>query len=213
MGIVIRNETIHDERIVEEITKRAFWNLHAMGCDEHYLVHQMRKHKDFIKDLDLVLELDGKVIGNIMYTKSILLSESGKKIDTYTFGPVSIDIGYQRKGYGSKLIIESICRAKEKGICAIVIFGHPGNYVTFGFVGSRKYKITDVEGRYPCGLLVLPLVEENIGKEKAKFIESEVYSVDSSKLEEFDKTFERIEKYKKPSQEEFDLLSNAYLDN
>jgi hypothetical protein len=30
----------------------AFWNLHAPGCDEHYLVHIMRKHEDFIPELE-----------------------------------------------------------------------------------------------------------------------------------------------------------------
>ena len=38
----------------------------------------MRDHEDFIPELDFVLELDGNVIGNIMYTKSKLTDENGK---------------------------------------------------------------------------------------------------------------------------------------
>jgi|GEM_PF-4943208 len=40
------------------------------GCYEHYLVHVMRSHQDFLPELDLVIEVDDQVIGNIMYTKT-----------------------------------------------------------------------------------------------------------------------------------------------
>jgi putative acetyltransferase len=213
MNIKIRNETKNDERIVEEITKRAFWNIHEIGCNEHFLVHEMRKHKDFVKNLDLVIEVDGKIIGNIMYTKFFIMDDKKNKIETVTFGPVSIDKNYQRQGYGSKLIIESIQKVKDMGVSAIIIYGNPGNYVKFGFVGSKKYLITNGNGRYPCGLLVLVIKRNEIGKVKMKYFESDVYSVDNSKLDEFDKTFEKMEKYKNESQEEFYILSNAYLDD
>ena len=77
--IVIRNETEKDYKTVEEITRKAFYNIYVPGCMEHYLVHIMRDHEDFIKELDFVIELDGKVIGNIMYTKAKLVDEAGKK--------------------------------------------------------------------------------------------------------------------------------------
>ena len=67
--LTIRNETQADRRIVEDITRRAFYNIYAPGCVEHYLVHTMRDHPDFIPELGLVAELDGQVIGNVMYTR------------------------------------------------------------------------------------------------------------------------------------------------
>lgn len=62
--VTIRNEQKTDYKIVEEITRKAFYNVYIEGCVEHYLVHIMRQHEDFIPELDLVIELDGKVIGN-----------------------------------------------------------------------------------------------------------------------------------------------------
>lgn len=88
--IVIRNETEKDYKTVEEITRKAFYNIYVPGCMEHYLVHIMRDHEDFIKELDFVIELDGKVIGNIMYTKAKLVDEAGEEKAILTFGPVSI---------------------------------------------------------------------------------------------------------------------------
>ena len=64
--IKIRNEMKNDMKIVEDITRKSFYNIYIPGCIEHYLIHIMREHKDFIKELDFVLELNGKVIGNIM---------------------------------------------------------------------------------------------------------------------------------------------------
>ena len=70
---------------------------------EHYLVHIMREHEDFIPELDFVLERNGHVIGNIMYTKAKLVDENGIEKEILTFGPVSILPDYQRMGYGKCL--------------------------------------------------------------------------------------------------------------
>lgn len=107
----IRKETEADYQRVEEITRKAFYNMYMPGCVEHYLVHIMRSHRDFIPELDFVLELDGEVVGNIMYTKAKLTDESGQEKEIVTFGPVSILPEYQRKGYGKQLIEYSFEKA------------------------------------------------------------------------------------------------------
>ena len=84
MDLEIRNESESDYREVEELTREAFWNLYVPGCNEHYLVHVMRKHPDFIAALDFVAVHNNKVIGNIMYTTSrvIDMHEPTHCIDT-----------------------------------------------------------------------------------------------------------------------------------
>lgn len=47
-NLTIRLETEKDYRAVEELTREAFWNVYKPGADEHYYVHQMRQHPDFI---------------------------------------------------------------------------------------------------------------------------------------------------------------------
>ena len=49
--IKIRLETETDHRVVEELTRNAFWNVYKPGADEHYYVHTMRNHPDFIPEL------------------------------------------------------------------------------------------------------------------------------------------------------------------
>lgn len=137
----IRNERKEDYSIVEEITRKAFYNVYVPGCMEHYLVHVMRDHEDFIPELDFVLERDGQVIGNIMYTKAKLTDEDGTEKEILTFGPVSVLPEYQRNGYGKLLINHSCQKAAELGYDVIVILGSPANYVSCGFQCCKKYNV------------------------------------------------------------------------
>ena len=52
-NFIIRNETPDDYRAVENLTREAFWNVYKEGADEHYFVHVMRSHEDFIPELSL----------------------------------------------------------------------------------------------------------------------------------------------------------------
>ena len=88
--MIIRNENPTDYRQVEEMTKKAFWNVNVPGCDEHYLAHIIRDHADFIPALDFVIEEDNRIVGNIMYVKSKLMDEAGNEKEILTFGPLSI---------------------------------------------------------------------------------------------------------------------------
>lgn len=88
--INIRNENKNDYKKVEEITREAFYNIYIPGCVEHYLVHIMREHEDFIPELDFVIEVDGNIIGNVMYTKAKLVDENGNEKKILTFGPFCI---------------------------------------------------------------------------------------------------------------------------
>ena len=112
--------------------------MYIPGCVEHYLVRVMRGHEDFIPELDFVAELDGRVIGNIMYTKSKLTDENGDTKDILTFGPVCILPKYQRMGYGNLLMEHSFDKAIELGYDTIIIFGSPVNYVSRGFKSCKK---------------------------------------------------------------------------
>lgn len=69
MDFDIRLEEGNDYRIVEELTREAFWNLHLPGCDEHFAVNKLRKCSSYIPELDLVAEMERKIIGHIIYTR------------------------------------------------------------------------------------------------------------------------------------------------
>ena len=57
-NIIIRKETKEDYHSTELMTRRAFWNLHGPGCNEHLLVHILRESRVYVPELSRVAELD-----------------------------------------------------------------------------------------------------------------------------------------------------------
>ncbi len=212
MKIEIRNEKVADYRTVEEITRKAFWNLYVPGCDEHFLAHKLRNHNDFVPELDFVAVKNDLVVGNIMYSDSYLLDDNDNRLATITFGPVSVLPAYQRQGIGSELISYSIEMATNLGHNAIIILGNPNNYCKFGFKGSKTFNIMTPERRYPCSLLVKELKPEVLSNRNWRFFESKAYELDQNGFEEYEATFERMEKGYKYTQEVFSILSKAYIE-
>ena len=153
----IRNESEADYQAVEDLTRRAFYNLYVPGCHEHYLVHIMRDHPDFLPELDFVLELDGKIVGSILYTKASLTGETGERREILTFGPVCVAPEHQRQGYGKTLMEHSFAKAAALGWGAVVIFGSPANYVSRGFQSCRRHQVQMEDGSYPAAMLVKEL--------------------------------------------------------
>lgn len=54
----------------EALNRKAFRNVCKPGANEHYFLHMMRNHPDFIPPPAFVLEMDGEIIGNMMYTRA-----------------------------------------------------------------------------------------------------------------------------------------------
>jgi len=212
MDLLIRKENQSDHTAVEELTREAFWNLNVPGCDEHYLVHIMRNHPDFIGDLDFVAELDGRIVGNIMYTKSHVVDESGRKVDTVTFGPLSVLPGVQRKGVGTALINHTKKLLIEQGCPVVIIYGDIHNYSKHGFFSSRDVNITNAQGKYPFGLLVMQLKDGAFADHQWQFFESKVFEYNPEDAEAFDKQFPPKAKEYRYTQTEFMMAIRAFIE-
>lgn len=210
--IKIRKEEEKDFKEVELLTREAFWNLHVPGCDEHYLLHAMRSHPDFVKELDFVAEYEGKIIGNIVYTRSNLSNDQGERIDTLTFGPLCVHPEYQRVGVGTQLIQHSFEIVKSMNIPFVIIFGHPGNYVKHGFKSCKDFNICYYGGKYPFGMMVREIIPCDLGNKIWQFNESEVYQINHEEADRFDQQFPPKEKGFKYSQVEFSMACRAFIE-
>ncbi len=211
-NIIIRQETPADYRAVEELTREAFWNVYVPGASEHYYVHTMRSHPDFIPELAFVLELDGEIIGNIMYTKAWLEDGEGNRKEILSFGPLCVSPKYQRMKLGKLLIEHTFAKAREMGYDVNINFGNPGNYVSRGFVSCKKKNVSFVvEGNYPTALLVAELVPGVLEGKKWMYIPSTAADCcdDTAAVEAFDAAFPPKEKKWMPSQEEFYIYRHS----
>ncbi len=162
-NLTIRLETEKDYRAVEELTREAFWNVYKPGADEHYFVHTMRSHPDFIPELAFVLELDGKIVGNIMYTKAWLEDENGKRKEILSFGPLCVAPEYQRQKFG-KMLIKLARNMSRKGhdayINALESFDKTQNIVQgskdYSALSLQFFRVLEIEY---CEKFIVPLAE------------------------------------------------------
>lgn len=206
----IRTEQEADHRAVEELTREAFWNVYKPGCDEHYLVHIMRGHRDFIPELAFVITRGDEIAANIMYMKAWLDYDDGSSKEILAFGPISVHPAYQRRGLGKWLMSHSFAAAAELGYDCVVIFGNPENYVSSGFKSCSRYGVTLGDGLYPAALLVRELKEGALDGRHCVYRESDVLELlDPEKTAEFDRQFPPKEAGWSAAQEKFYIYSHS----
>jgi predicted N-acetyltransferase YhbS len=199
----IRLEKPRDYAETENLTREAFWNVYRPGCLEHYVLHVLRSDKDFVSELDFVLEKDQKLIGHIMYMRASIKTEDGKTIPIMTFGPISISPEYKRQGYGKILLDYSMQKASELGCDALCIEGNIEFYGKSGFVlaGTKGiYYYAAPTGEIVPYFLVKELKNGYLDGITGVYHTPEGYFVDEKKAALFDAKFPYKEKEKLPGQ-------------
>ena len=210
---IIRLENEKDYREVENLAREAFWNLSVPGCTEHYFIHMMRDHEDFIPELDYVLEMDGKIIGCVMYCKGRLVDEQGNTKEILTMGPLCVLPEYQRKGFGKALLEHTFALAEKMGYDTVINFGNPDNYVARGYKSCKKYNVCFEGDIFPAALLVKVLKEDALDGRKWFYhqCDADKCCEDEEAVERFDAEFPPKEKAWQPSQEEFYIHSHSAI--
>ena len=208
MKLVIRKENKNDYRIVEELTRNAFWSIHHPGCEEHYVLHNLRNSPDFIPELTFVAQKEGEIAGHIAYSRGTIKDKRGAKKEVISFGPISVLPAYQKKGIGSALIIHTTNLARNLGYSAVCIYGDPRYYSRFGFKCAEKYEIKTADDKFAVALQVLELKPGALRNVAGKFIESTAFEVDDDKFAEFDGKFPHKEKAEMDSQRDFRILAS-----
>lgn len=187
--ITLRNETVSDYKAVENVTREAFWNHHGPGCDEHYLMHIMREADAFIPELDFVAEVDGQIVGNIVYTKAKILDDQDVAHSVISFGPISVLPEYQGMGIGGVLIEHTKRIAKDMGYSAILIYGDPNYYEKFGFVKAEQFDVGTPDNEYAEPLQACELFPGALKNISGRFYEDEAFHMDENDAKAFDKLF------------------------
>lgn len=209
-NLILRLERPEDYRQVEVLTRDAFWNEHVPGCDEHYLVHILRGSPAFLPALDFVAERDGRLVGNIMYTKAWVEDAAGQRHDVILFGPLSVLPAVQRQGIGGALIRHSAEAARRMGHRAIVIYGDPAYYSRHGFLPASHFGVTPPDGKPHPALQILPLYEDALAGINGRFFEDPVYeTLRPEDVDAFDQGFEPREKRVTASQQRFAQLAQG----
>ena len=199
----IRLEDPKDYREVENLVREAFWNAYRPGCSEHYVIHVLRDDPAFIKELDVVMVRDGRLIGQNVFMRTIIEADDGRAIPVLTMGPICILPELKRKGYGKALLEYSLEKAAGLGYGAVLFEGDIGFYGRCGFTYAREYGI-----RYhglPAGaddsfFLCRELTPGYLNGITGVYHTPKGYYVDDADVEEFDKGFPPKQKLELPGQ-------------
>ena len=200
---IIRHEETKDYREVEELIRESFWNVYRPGCSEHYVIHVLRDDSAFVKELDFVMEQDGRLIGQNIFMKTVIKADDGRVIPVLTMGPICITPELKHQGYGKALLDYCLDKAVKLGFGAVLFEGNIGFYGKCGFDYASKFGIRyhDLpEGADSSFFLCRELIPGYLDGITGVYQTPKGYYVSDADVEEYDKDFPQKEKLKLPGQ-------------
>ena len=134
--MIIRQEHNKEFHSIYALVKAAFESAEHADGNEPDLVNALRKSDSYIPELSLVAEIDGKIVGYIMFTKLKI----GNQVQL-ALAPLSVLPDYQKQGIGTALIQEGHTRARALGYEYSVVLGSEKYYPRTGYLPAKNYGI------------------------------------------------------------------------
>lgn len=134
--MIVRQEQSKDFEEIYTVVKRAFESAEHSDDNEQDLVNSLRTGEAYIPELSLVAEVDGKIVGHIMFTKA----EVGDNT-VLVLAPLSVLPEYQRRGIGKALINEGHKIAKRLGYEYSVVLGSEKYYAKTEYIPAETFGI------------------------------------------------------------------------
>ncbi|MFE1859071.1 GNAT family N-acetyltransferase [Streptomyces anandii] len=145
----LREELPGDRQDVREVHLRAFGD---HGLVVAGLVDSLRDMVTAENGLSLVAEQDGRVVGHVMFTRS-LLDAPRRLVDVRVLGPLGVRPEFHERGVGSALVRHGLGILAEREAPLVFVEGDPGYYSRFGFapgggLGFRKPSLRIPDGAF-----------------------------------------------------------------
>ena len=151
-AVQIRPEVVGDRASIARVHDAAFDDDGVVA----ELVDRLRELLDARGGASLVADVDGEVVGHVMFTRSVLDAPS-RLVDVQVLSPLGVLPAHQRHGVGAALVTAGLAAMDELGVPAVFLEGSPAYYPRFGFVagaglGFRKpsLRIPDAAFQVVC---------------------------------------------------------------
>jgi len=135
MDVKIRRETGGDHQNITVVNDLGFGQK-----NEGQLILRLRKTRKYIPGLSLVAEIEGRIVGHILFYPIDIKSE-GTVFPSLALAPMAVLPEYQKKRIGSQLVKEGLKRARRLGFKSVIVLGHAAYYPRFGFEPAGKWSI------------------------------------------------------------------------
>jgi putative acetyltransferase len=129
----LRSEGVGEEQAVRAVVQAAFVGEPVVA----ELVDTLRRSPDWVPGLSFVAELDGKMVGHILFTRG-LLDAPLRLVDALVLSPVSVTPTQQKRGIGGALIRYGLDQVRRRSAEPLVFLeGDPVFYARFGFEAAE----------------------------------------------------------------------------
>lgn len=145
MALTIRHEEDADFGAIRQVNEQAFADDRGPGTDEADLADALRRNGNVV--VSLVAELDGVVVGHVLFSPMTIELPRGGLYQTVALGPLAVRPEAQNQGIGSVLVNAGLDEMRELGHGAVFLLGHPTYYPRFGFAPARHRGIIYQDGR------------------------------------------------------------------
>jgi putative acetyltransferase len=133
--VTIRAERSDDRDAIAAVVEAAFGS-----PVEARLVDDIRASENFVPELSLVAELDGRVVGHVMVSFTAL-HDTAARYRICMLSPLAVAPGHQRRGIGSALVRAVTALADDRGEPLVILEGSPAYYGRLGFEYSAPLGI------------------------------------------------------------------------
>ncbi len=128
-AVTVRLERAGEERRIRAVVEEAFVGAAVVG----ELVDALRRSPDWLPGLSFVADLDGDVVGHVLFTRS-LLDAPRRLVDVLVLSPLAVAPAHQRQGIGSALVRHGLHELRRvRGEPLVFLEGDPTFYAHFGF--------------------------------------------------------------------------------
>lgn len=200
---IIRQERTEDHRMVEALVRESFWNVYRPGCLEHYVLHCLRRDPAFVPELDFVMEMDGRIVGQNIFVRAVIQADDGGEIPILTMGPICIAPDLRGRGLGKVLLDHSLEQAAALGWGAVCFEGDLAFYGKSGFTYAGAFGIRYhgfPEGADASFFLCKELIPGYLDGITGEYATPKGYFVEETAAEAFDRKFPEKEKLILPGQ-------------
>lgn len=161
----IRPETKTDYQTIYDLVQTAFKTAKVSSGDEQNFVNCLRAGANYIPELALVAEEDGKLLGHVMLTNTTIKTEQGV-FPLLLLAPLAVVLDQRGKGVGGRLLEDACSRARGLGHRAVILVGDPAYYQRFGFKAAETFGIANTNGIPGPYVMVRELVTEALSDKR-----------------------------------------------
>lgn len=141
----VRTEQAHHRDVVLDLHRRAFGGHGRVVAD---LVRGLRR--DDPDALSLVAEVDGEVVGHVLFSRS-LLDAPRRLVEVQVLSPLAVLPDRQRRGVGATLVRHGLDLLDRQGVPLVFLEGDPRYYSRLGFVPGGEHGFRKPSLRIPDG--------------------------------------------------------------